>query len=105
MTLRVYLTLVAAGTLVPAAVRADDWPAWLGPKRDGVWRESGLLDSFPAGGPKVLWRVPLGAGYSGPAVVGGRVYVMDRQSPQGLPNDAVPNRGDIPGNERIPCLD
>ena len=30
---------------------ADDWPQWLGPKRDGVWRETGLLEKFPAGGP------------------------------------------------------
>ena len=35
--------------------RADDWPQWLGSDRDGVWREKGLLDSFPKGGPKVLW--------------------------------------------------
>ncbi len=105
MTLRGYLTLLAAGALLPAVARADDWPAWLGPKRDGVWRESGILETFPAGGPEVLWRVPLGAGYSGPAVAGGRVYVMDRQSPQGLPKDDAPARGEIPGNERVLCLD
>ena len=42
--------------LAVAAGRADDWPQWLGPKRDGVWRETGILDKFPTGGPKVLWR-------------------------------------------------
>src|SRR5207253_2074359 len=47
---------------------ALDWPQWLGPNRDGVWRETGLLTRFPAGGPKVLWRTPIGTGYSGPAV-------------------------------------
>ncbi len=88
-----------------APARADDWPGWLGPRRDGVWRETGLLDKLPAGGPKVLWRVPLGAGYSGPAVVGDRVYVMDRESPRGLPNDADPQRGTLPGTERVLCLD
>src|SRR5262249_33146335 len=61
------------------AARADDWPQWLGPRRDGVWRETGILAKFPVGGPKVVWRVDLGAGFTGPAVAGGRVYVMDRQ--------------------------
>src|SRR5262249_41060149 len=35
---------------------ADDWPQWLGPQRDGVWRETGILEKFPKGGPKVRWR-------------------------------------------------
>src|SRR5258708_7159303 len=60
------------------AARADDWPQWLGPKRDGVWRETGILEKFPKGGPKVLWRAPIGGGYSGPAVAGSRVYITDR---------------------------
>src|SRR5262249_30686531 len=51
----------------PRAVSAD-WPQWLGEDREGVWRETGLLERFPASGPKVLWRAPLGAGNSGPAV-------------------------------------
>src|SRR5436189_972 len=44
-----------------ATVSADDWPQWLGPQRDGIWRETGILDKFPAGGPKVRWRIPMGA--------------------------------------------
>jgi outer membrane protein assembly factor BamB len=87
------------------ATRADDWPQWLGPQRDGVWRETGILKEFPADGPKIRWRVPLGAGYTGPAVAGGRVYVMDRQ----LKNASNPGdpfqRGTIPGTERVLCLD
>ena len=45
----------------------DDWPQWLGPKRDGVWRESGLVEAFPAGGPKQKWKADVGIGYAGPA--------------------------------------
>src|SRR4051794_21805982 len=91
------------------AARADDWPQWLGPQRDGVWRESGILDAFPPGGPKVLWRVPIAAGYAGPAVAGGRVYVMDRV----LAKDAKPHNealfphrpaSGIAGTERVLCL-
>ncbi len=65
--------------LVSAGARADDWPQWMGPERDGIWREAGLIDQFPKAGPNIRWRVPIGNGYSGPAVVGNRVYVMDRQ--------------------------
>ena len=58
-----------------APVRADDWPQWLGPQRDGIWRETGLLEKFPADGAKVRWRTAIGGGYAGPAVADGRVYV------------------------------
>ena len=58
-----------------ATLRADDWPQWLGPQRDGVWRETGIIERFPEGGPAVRWRVPIGGGYSGPAVAEGRAAV------------------------------
>ncbi len=85
---------------------AEDWRGWLGNHRDGVWRESGILEKFPDGGPKVLWRKPVNQGYSGPAVVGDRVYLMDRKvsDPSKAPENAF-KRGRIPGNERILCLD
>lgn len=86
-------------------LRADDWPQWLGPHRDGVWRETGILDKFPPEGPTVRWRVPIGGGYSGPAVANGRVYVMDRKLAQGSSNPSNPfARGEIPGVERVLCL-
>jgi hypothetical protein len=52
---------------------ADDWPQWHGPRRDGIWREAGILERFPTEGPKLLWRAAIGGGYSGPAVSDGRV--------------------------------
>jgi outer membrane protein assembly factor BamB len=87
------------------AVRADDWPQWFGPRRDGVWRESGIVERFPAGGPAVRWRVPIGPGYSGPAVAGGRVFLTDRQLATGAANppDAF-QRAEIRGRERVVCL-
>jgi outer membrane protein assembly factor BamB len=87
------------------SVRADDWPQWLGPKRDGVWRETGILDKFPDGGPPVRWRMAIGPGYTGPAVAQGRVYVMDRKlaaDAKKPANDFA--RGNIPGSERVLCL-
>ena len=84
---------------------ADEWPQWLGPKRDGIWREAGIIKRFPENGPKTLWRVPIGGGYAGPAVAGGRVFVTDRQLSTGARNPSNPfERGHIPGTERILCL-
>src|SRR5688500_1771995 len=84
---------------------ADDWPQWLGPQRDGVWRESGIVERFPSNGLKFRWRVPIGGGYTGPAVAKGRVYVMDRQLGNGATNPANAfARGEIPGTERVLCL-
>jgi len=74
--------LVAALTLslLPSAVlQADEWPQWRGPNRDGVCGETGLLESFPADGLKVRWRVPVGWGFSSPVVAQGRVYLADSE--------------------------
>src|SRR5678816_1559009 len=56
---------------------AADWPQWLGPTRDSISKETGLLNQWPKEGPKLLWRVTgLGDGYGAPAVAGGRVYLI-----------------------------
>src|SRR5213593_4829358 len=75
-------TLLAAVTvalLSSAMLRAEDWPQWRGPNRDGVCRETGLLKSFPAEGLKVRWRVPVGWGFSSPVIARGRVYLADSE--------------------------
>jgi outer membrane protein assembly factor BamB len=91
--------------LVAGVLQAADWPQWLGVDREGVWRETGLIEKFPQGGPKILWRVPMGTGYSGPAVVGDRVYVMDRERAKDEKGQPLrPTREGILGNERVLCL-
>ncbi len=65
----------APAPVVPADGR--DWPQWRGVRRDGVWRETGLLEKFPGSAVPLKWTVPVGAGYSGPTVAAGRVYLMD----------------------------
>lgn len=103
---RIRRTLFAALALAGVAnTRADDWPQWLGPQRDGVWRESGIVEKLPEGGPKLRWRQPLGAGYSGPAVANSRVYVMDRVREESNSPGENFRRGTIPGSERVLCLD
>jgi outer membrane protein assembly factor BamB len=106
----VKLRFVAVGLVTLTAtlgvLRADDWPQWLGPQRDAVWRETGIIKKFPDGGPKFRWRTSIGAGYAGPAVAGGRVFVMDRQLSRNAANPSNPfQRAEIPGTERVLCLD
>ncbi len=62
-----------------AASSTSDWPQWLGPNRNGISAETGLLKSWPATGPKILWRIPLGEGFSGVSISQGRVYTMFSQ--------------------------
>jgi outer membrane protein assembly factor BamB len=97
------LLLVATGL---PRLRADDWPQWQGPRADGVWREMGIVEKFPAGGPPVRWRVPVGAGYSSPAVANGRVFLTDRPDSQtrGQPGGAL-ERAKEAGRERVLCFD
>src|SRR5438128_1590831 len=102
--LRVTKVLPIGAILVLAvAAYADDWPQWQGPKRDGVWREDGILHQFPKGGPKVLWRKEVGGGFTGPAVAQGRVYLMDRQGDKLGKGKEVPGKGGLKGAERVLC--
>jgi outer membrane protein assembly factor BamB len=94
-----------AGTFFSnARTRADGWPQWMGPKRDNVWREEGIVDKFPAGGPKVLWRAPVAGGYAGVAVAEGKVFVTDFVPGGELPGDNF-ERKTAAGTERVLCLD
>src|SRR5436305_13952154 len=85
MDRRILLPL-AALLLAVSAARADDWPQWMGPHRDDVWRETGIVETLPPGGPIVKWTAPVGGGYAGPAVAGGKVYVLDRMLAEGATN-------------------
>src|SRR5580700_4682183 len=99
----IWLMAMAMGCA--SGLQADDWPQWLGPARDSVWRETGIVRSFPSNGPPVVWRTPIGSGYSGPAVAQGRVYVLDHQFAKATDKPANPfDRASIPGTERILCL-
>jgi outer membrane protein assembly factor BamB len=89
---------------INGVVRADDWPQWLGPTRDSVWHESGIVDKFPESGLKVKWRAPVSLGYSGPAVVGDRVYVTDYVRESGDVSNSPNERKELKGQERVLCL-
>jgi len=81
------LIVICAGTVIAQGALALDWPQWRGPDRTGVSRETGLLKEWPKDGPKLLWHVKeIGSGYSTPAVVGDRLYLL---SNEGLENEFV----------------
>jgi outer membrane protein assembly factor BamB len=73
-TLLVWSVSLSAAVL---PVRAGDWPQWRGPNRDNKANETGLVKNWPQGGPRLLWTYSnAGVGYSGPAIVGDRLFLM-----------------------------
>ncbi|WP_419194304.1 PQQ-binding-like beta-propeller repeat protein [Novipirellula herctigrandis] len=56
-----------------------NWAQFMGPTRTGKSEEKGLLRKWPENGPPVLWTVNVGDGYAGPAIVGDKVYLLDRE--------------------------
>ncbi|MBM4000363.1 MAG: polyvinylalcohol dehydrogenase [Planctomycetes bacterium] len=76
-TFRICFGIVMAFMATAHAARADDWPQWRGPGRDGKSAEKNLLRSWPEGGPPLEWKAEgLGRGYASVAVVGDRIYTM-----------------------------
>src|SRR5262249_38684348 len=76
MKFRIGLFGVACLGVLAPVIRAEDWPQFRGPQRDGVSRETGLRKEWPESGPPLLWTYTnAGLGYSGPAIVGDRLYM------------------------------
>lgn len=66
-----------------ANLYSQDWPQFLGPTRNGVSAQKGILRSWPEKGPEVLWSVNVGIGYGGPVISDGKVYLLDRDDKVG----------------------
>jgi outer membrane protein assembly factor BamB len=58
---------------------AQDWPQYLGPNRNSTSPQKGILRTWPASGPQVLWTVDVGKGFGGPVIKNGKVYLLDRK--------------------------
>ena len=87
----------AFACLAAVPLAAEDWPQWRGVDRDAVWRETGIVEQFPDDGLIVKWRAPVRAGFAGPAVADGRVFVLDYQE--------TPGTRTMDGRERLLALD
>ncbi len=71
--------LLPESPIIPVA-GAEDWPQFHGPGRDSVCREIGLLQQWPEGGPRLLWKLEgLGKGYSTVSIAGGKIFTMGDQ--------------------------
>ena len=69
--------LASAGSDADSSSQATlDWPQWRGANRDAVSLEKGLVDEWPEGGPRVVWRAKIGSGYSSVSVSEGRLYTL-----------------------------
>jgi len=103
-----------------ANVLAEDWPQYLGPNRNSISAQKGILRNWPQNGPEVLWTVAVGRGYGGPVVKDGKVYLLDRDDKTGdnmrcfdlssgkeLWNFAYDAPGSVmfPGSRSVPIVD
>ncbi len=73
----------------PVTAGESDWPQFLGPKRNGVYGGPAISGSWPAAGPSILWRKPVGEGFSGAVVQAGRLILFHR----------------LQSRERVECLE
>ena len=99
---------------------AQDWPQYLGPNRNGVSDQKGILRSWPETGPEILWTVDVGIGFGGPVIKEGKLYLLDRNDQVGdelrcfdLSNGEelweygyeAPGSVMFPGSRSVPTLD
>lgn len=88
--LKTWSCVCAVLLILTAEVQAEEeWPQVLGPHRNGISAETDLLDKWPEGGPKEVWRVPGGVGMSGLAISRGRLLTMVQTN----------------GKQRVICVD
>jgi len=100
--MKIQILILLMGVLLCSG---EDWPRWMGVNSDGVWKESGIRRDLPKGGAPVMWRVPVGWGYSGPAVANGFVYLSDYQRTKGSLSNHPGQSVRWEGRERLLCLD
>src|SRR5262245_8352817 len=75
-TMTRFIAAFIASAIGASAACGGDWPHWLGPNGNGSSPETGLLTQWPAAGPKLLWQVAGGDGYSSLAIAGGKAYTL-----------------------------
>ena len=118
--MKVKVTLTAVVLMAAACSSLSDWPQYLGPNRNSISDQKGVLRSWPENGPEVLWTVAVGIGYGGPVVKDGKVYLLDRDDKVGdnlrcldlsngkeLWNFAydAPGRVMFPGSRSVPIVE
>jgi outer membrane protein assembly factor BamB len=78
MAMKQSYSFPAVACIMAALNLAADWPHFLGPQRNSTSTEAGLLQTWDAKGPPLVWQKEVGEGYSAPVVAGGRLILFHR---------------------------
>lgn len=68
--------VLAVIAVLDTGARAEDWPQWRGPQRNGTSTETGWRDTWPAEGPPIAWKAKVGLGFSGFVVARDRAFTL-----------------------------
>lgn len=101
MTRRYFTLLVCSLGLGTAPCAVADWPQWMGANREGIWDEPGIAERADPAKAELLWSMPAGGGYAGPAVAAGKVYLMSFHRDEAQPDTST----GLKGEEQLLCLD
>jgi outer membrane protein assembly factor BamB len=94
--------IASYSAMVDSQANAEDWPHWMGKNRDNVWNPAKPVNAT-LGKLKSKWETPIAGGYSGPAVVGDRLYITDLVTSADAKVDNF-GRRPFDGTERVLCL-
>lgn len=111
---------ILAISILSESINAQDWQQYLGPERNSSSPQKGILRTWPAQGPEILWSANVGIGFGGPVIKEGKVYLLDRDDKTGdnlrcfdlsngkeLWNFAYEAPGSVmfPGSRSVPAID
>jgi len=96
------LTFHAAPKPLAAGATTEDWPSFLGPRRDGHTKETHLA-SFPASGPPLVWEYRAGRGFSAPVVAEGKLVLVQRVGGELFVDCLEPETGKRFWRHALPC--
>ena len=93
---RIILFIFFVGFFGVVNLRAVDWPNFLGPNKNGISTETGLIGGWSTGGPKVEWKKQIGTGYSAPSIRDKRIVLFHR-----IGNEEIVDALDVKMAKRI----
>ena len=80
---KLFFSTIISMLVLTLNVSAQDWPQYLGPNGNSETTQEGLLRTWPAEGPEVLWTTNVGIGFGGPVIKDGKTYLLDRDDEYG----------------------
>ncbi len=86
------------------SANAQDWPQIAGPNRNGVANQQSLLDRWPVGGLRQVWKHPVGQGFSGPVVKDNQLIIFHRPGKDYLVEALAADSGKPIWNRELSCL-